>query len=219
MSDLKPRGFARVGSLEDNRNIKSLENSSGNSVTMGVGLPSQGDGKIGDITVRFVHSLGHRMYIKTHSGWLDINSMTKPEKVIWHDMTLEQYVSIAQYTESLTTYDRSTPQYSIDPLGFVHLRGTVDIGASLTATGILTTLPSGYRPTKDIFVPASIGAGTAALVFKITSGGAINAPGNSVKADISFDGVSFFAWRDSSISGGGGGGGTPDTGAGGDEPR
>ena len=216
MSDLKPRGFARVGFLEDNRNIKSLENSSGNSVTMGVGIPSQGDGKVGDITVRFVHSLGHRMYVKTHSGWLDINSMTRPEKVIWHDMKLATGMSIA---EDVSSNPRVTPQYALDHLGFIHLRGAIDIAGGTSAIADITTLPSGYRPTKDIFVPGSIGAGTAALVFKITSGGVINAPGNAAKTDISFDGVSFFAWRDSSISGGGGGGGTPDTGAGGDEPR
>ena len=74
MSDLKSSGFANVGSLEDNRNIKALQNV-GNKVTMGLGVPRQAEGKTGDITVRQVASVGLICYIKTTSGWHDINSL------------------------------------------------------------------------------------------------------------------------------------------------
>lgn len=45
-----------------------------------------------------------------------------------------------------------TPAYGLDACGFVHLRGMVK-GAS-TSTNTLFTLPSGYRPSSDLWVHA-----------------------------------------------------------------
>ena len=80
------RGFANVGKLENNRNIKKLENV-GNKVTMGLGVPRQIEGNIGDITVRTVPD-GLRCYIKTHSGWYDINTMQSAVVTDWIPMVL-----------------------------------------------------------------------------------------------------------------------------------
>ena len=59
MSDLKPSGFANVGTVEDNRSIKALQNL-GNKVTMGVKAPRGAEGQVGDITVRQIPQLGYR---------------------------------------------------------------------------------------------------------------------------------------------------------------
>ena len=76
-------GFANVGTLQDDPDIAELRNRSGNEVTMGVGVPRQAEGRIGDITVREIPATGLRAYIKTGSGWYDINAMVTSFQPKW----------------------------------------------------------------------------------------------------------------------------------------
>lgn len=55
----------------------------------------------------------------------------------------------------------SVPGYRKDALGFVHLRGVVIVGAG--AANPLATMPAGYRPAQDTYVPTLAGAGGISL--------------------------------------------------------
>ena len=196
MSDLKPSGFATVGTLEDNRNIKALQNK-GNEVTMGLGIPRQAEGKVGDITVRQIASIGLICYIKTNSGWYDINSLGKVGRIKWIPMALQN-----SWVHHSSSYNQ--PSYFKDDLGFVHLRGGLKDGAS--ASVAITTLPSGFRPTATIILAAA--RATAQESVKITSGGIVNIS-NGGDTSLSFlDGVSFYARQEIKGYGGGSASGT-----------
>ena len=65
-----------------------LQNQKGAKVTMGVGVPRQSDGAVGDITVREISNVGLRAYIKTNGGWVDINTMQSADRTQWTDMNL-----------------------------------------------------------------------------------------------------------------------------------
>jgi len=220
MSDLKPSGFANVGRLEDNRTIKALQNA-GNKVTMGLGVPRQAEGKVGDITVRQVASVGLICYIKTHSGWYDINSLGRATAIKWIPMILSN-----NWTAD-STYPQ-TPAYFKDSNGFVHLQGRVD-QPSGTATDVITTLPSGFRPSpseiwrfvvrfaRPTFTSDSTPNAFGAI--KILSSGEIQAPhadmGSNALMDL--EGISFYAGQRITGSGGGstpGGGGGSGSGSG-----
>ena len=127
-------GFANVGTLQDDLDIKELQNRNANEVTMGIGLPRQIEGKTGDITVREIPGAGLIAYIKTtFGGWVDINSMTVARKTDWIKMTLTgNWSHHATYTE---------PSYFRDSTGFVHLRG--GLSSSGGATDPIFTLPKG----------------------------------------------------------------------------
>ena len=82
------RGFTSSGIVagrtrRSHRDQKS-EHLKGNKVTMGIGVPRQAEGTVGDITVRDVSSVGKICYIKTDGGWVDINSMQSAFEVKWH---------------------------------------------------------------------------------------------------------------------------------------
>lgn len=90
----------------------------------------------------------------------------------------------------------TTPQYSKDALGFVHLRGTLD-GSARSGT-VFATLPTGFRPPQGAWVnvASTNGSGTPTLAnLSITSVGQIvftagaGANGNFV----SLEGVTFYA--------------------------
>ena len=74
-----PKGFVSsgivVGKTPRSRRDQKGDQLKGNKVTMGKNVPRQTEGAVGDITVRDVTSIGLRCYIKTNSGWLDINSL------------------------------------------------------------------------------------------------------------------------------------------------
>jgi hypothetical protein len=55
----------------------------------------------------------------------------------------------------------SVPGYRKDALGFVHLRGVVIVGAG--AANPLATMPAGYRPSQDTYVPTLAGASGISL--------------------------------------------------------
>ena len=191
MSDLKSRGFAGVGTLENNRNIKALQNI-GNKVTMGLGDPRQSEGDIGDITVRQISGVGLRCYIKTNSGWYDINTLTGAVRTEWTLMRLSN--SWAHYS---ATYNE--PSYFKDENGFVHLRGGIGSGSS--ASAVITTLPRGFRPSGTTIIAAA--RATARSSVKITLNGEVNFS-NGGNTTLSFlDGVSFYARQIITSSGGG----------------
>lgn len=65
----------------------------------------------------------------------------------------------------------STPQYMKDPLGFVHLRGSVTTGASGTVAYVL---PLGFRPgIGDYYVSLQSGGAAGAYVNVDTAGNVI----------------------------------------------
>jgi len=204
MSDLKPSGFANAGRLEDNRNIKSLQNI-GNKVTMGISAPRGGEGQIGDITVRHISQRGFRMYIKTPSGWIDVNSMVEPDTIEWRDMVLDSNWDRKHASNHLP------PQYCKDSNGFVHFRGTMTGGDAID--DVFTTLPPGFRPPKPVICAAAIGANQCSVQILANGQANVEAGGNTTQQDL--DGVSFFAWQTITSTGGGGGGHDLDPGSGG----
>ena len=206
MSDLKSRGFANVGALEDNRNIKSLQNNSGNQVTMGKGVPRQIEGAIGDITVRTIPSIGLIAYIKTGSGLHDINDLVPLEAAKWRDMILDNSWVIEDTDASV-----DEPQFIKDNLGFVYLRGVIKGGS--TAAAIITTLPPGYRPATNQF--RLILNNSAAdpekenlSVLKIATNGEINQSDGADTTALLLNGVVFNVGQVLSKRGWGGGDGS-----------
>jgi hypothetical protein len=83
-----------------------------------------------------------------------------------------------------TVSDTAAPAFSIDGLGFVHLRGLMTkSGASDTAF----TLPEGARPAAPKRLPVAVGASGAGQLRVATSG----AVTTTQSAEVSLDGVSF----------------------------
>tara|TARA_R110000824_G_scaffold6844_2_gene31494 strand:+ start:1787 stop:2416 length:630 start_codon:yes stop_codon:yes gene_type:complete len=204
MAKYKSAGVV-VGKTPRSSREQRFDHLKGSRVTVGVGAPRSAEGAVGNITVRELPTFGLRCYIKTGSGWVDINSMVKQETIEWKDMILA--TNISHDTAGIT------PQYGKDSNGFVHFRGLINIGGG-TETITITTLPPGYRPPKDALVPGCHASGV--LVYKIDTDGVLNAPGNTVASDVSLDGVLFFAWQASRVGsfnpGGGGIENTPESG-------
>ena len=220
-----------VGSTSRSKWGQKLQHQKGSKVTMGFGLPRQSEGAVGDITVREIPSEGNRAYIKTNSGWVDINTMQSADKTKWTDMILvNSWATDATY---------GTPQYFRDTDGFVHLRGGVDSGTSYNAD--ITILPVGFRPAKDIYRLITLDGlmtNVALQTIRIQDSGEIDvvaqrdfdlssslsivwnvaAAESEVSADTtvgaSLEGITFFAGQKIRGSGGGsssggGGGGLP----------
>ena len=203
--------FAKRGSIVSENSISRMErmllNHKGGKVTMGSGVPRQKDGAVGDITVRKLAD-GLRCYIKTDSGWYDINSLKAPDRVQWIPMRLAgNWATDATFGE---------PQYFRDSNGFVHLRGGVDTGS---VGNVITTLPEGYRPQIEQrrLVNRDLDSGTLYIqIIKIATNGEIkrfsgwemvNSTENvdlDSTAEIPFDGISFFAGQKIIGSTGGG---------------
>jgi hypothetical protein len=74
-----------------------------------------------------------------------------------------------------------------DPVGVVHLRGTITGG---TAGSPAFTLPAGYRPSKGLFMPA-MGGGPEAALLQITTNGDVSPDCVSGACIIGMDGLSF----------------------------
>ena len=136
------RGFSNLGTVvgqtEQSRYGQRSDHLKGNKVTMGKNVPRKEEGAVGDITVRDVTSIGLRCYIKTNSGWYDVNSLIKTFRINWINMNL------ATGWKTDDTY--GPPQYCKDQNGFIHLRGGVDEDSSVTVSDPITTLPEGFRP-------------------------------------------------------------------------
>ena len=84
--------------------------------------------------------------------------------------------------------------YYRDPLGVVHLRGTVKNGTTTPGT-ILFALPSGYRPATNIYIYGlSTDGATVWLVwYFIDTSGNVRIGGTVNNFLVSFDGGSFRA--------------------------
>jgi hypothetical protein len=213
-----------VGQTPASRWEKRIQHQKSSKVTMGVGVPRQVEGTVGDITVREVSTLGLRCYIKTNSGWYDINSMQTAFRTVWTPFDL----STGWVTDD--TYGELA--YFKDEHGFVHLRGGVDTGS---AADEIAVLPEGFRPRVDQrrLVNRLIDTGTLYIqIIRIQDSGEINrvagfkmiASSENVDVDttaeICLDGISFFAGQvivsqGGGSGGGGGGGGPPAHGGGG----
>ena len=129
---------------------------------MGTNVPRQSEGKVGDITVREVTSIGLRCYIKTNSGWYDINALVAQQRIGWRDMVLAN--SWAEVSSTLT------PQYCIDANGFVHFRGALKSGSGATAA--FCTLPEPFRPNRTIRIAGAVAASdNHPQIVAITDGG------------------------------------------------
>ena len=182
---------------------RRLQNQKGAKVTMGVGVPRQADGAIGDVTVREISSEGLRIYIKTNGGWIDINTMQGADRTQWTDMAL------INSWATKTAY--GTPQYFRDTDGFVYLRGGCDGASNYLST--ITTLPDGFRPPKNIFRYVSRDGDEDYLqIVKVQSSGVVSVSDArkvgywddaDTTADVNLDGVSFFAGQVIKGSGGG----------------
>lgn len=205
---------------------RKLQNQKGNSVTMGVNIPRQTEGAVGDITVREIDTLGIRCYIKTNSGWYDINTMQAAIRTEWIPMVL-----INDWTADATFPE---PAYFKDEHGFVHLSGAVD--DQDTAVSVLgddiAILPVGFRPRKSVFRLVireqlsqlqSIriqGSGIIDCVQAYDLVAAAGASGDEIGVNTTkaayFDGISFYAGQTIIGSGGGtGSGGEGGSGSGG----
>ena len=192
---------------------RRYQNLKGSRVTMGRGTPKSTDGAVGDITIRTLAGLGFRAYVKTNSGWMDINSMTAQDKIVWIDMNLA-----SSWATHSTTYTK--PQYCKDSNGFVHFRGAIKGEVGTSTTDNITTLPPGFRPSKPTIcaVPNNGTWDGGQGSIQITAAGVVNMPNGGDTDKQHIDGVSFFAWQDTTATGGGGGHFNPDPSSGGDSP-
>lgn len=172
-----------VGHTPRTKRDQRTDQLKGNKVTMGKNVPRQTEGAVGDITVRDVTSVGIRCYIKTNSGWLDINSLIASFRINWIDMNLDN---------SWVRYSTGTqkPQYCKDQNGFVHFRGIMKDGSGGTAT--FTTLPEGFRPPTSIYLP-TYKVGTLNVAVSVTSGGVCSFNAGTETSGEYIDGISFFA--------------------------
>ena len=217
-------GFANVGTLQDDLDIKELQNRNANEVTMGIGLPRQIEGKTGDITVRKIPGAGLIAYIKTtFGGWVDINSMTVARKTEWINMNLSN--SRAEVGAA------TRPSYFRDAAGFVHFKGSIKSGSSFTAA--FTVLPPSYRPSRSTRIVGGVAvAKKNPCIVLITSGGVCSFENwsdasnggttsttdghshtvatasytsNTASTGTYLDGISFYANQPAPAGGGGGG--------------
>ena len=191
---------------------RRLQNTKGGKVKMGVGRQSMQEGSIGDLSVRKM-ATGLICYIKTNSGWFDINNLVPPTKLKWHNMILlndwEAYSATATYSAS----------YAKDANGFVHFRGAIKTDGS-AGSGLqqVATLPKGFIPNKTIYVPVTITQSHATPVGTLRVYGmdqsdsdegdiACSANLDTDGTMLSLDGVSFYAGEVITGQAGGAGGG------------
>ena len=178
--------FPVTEELQGDLDIRELKNRNSNEVTMGTGLPHQGEGKAGDISVRQLPGYESRVYIKTNSGWYDLSIMTSPLQTEWTTLNLAS-TNWAHNTAG------SLPAFFKDANGFVHLRGAI-ANASGSATDNIATLPTGFRPLKTLIVAGAIAGGQTSI--QITNAGVINIA-NGGNTTLSFlDGVLFYSTQD-----------------------
>lgn len=82
-----------------------------------------------------------------------------------------------------------TAGYWKDTFGVVHLRGLIKDGTTTAAT-VLFALPSGYRPSANLYIPVVSGTGLASVY--ITSGGDVSI-NTTAGVNISLDSITFRA--------------------------
>ena len=118
-------GFANVGNLQDDLDVRELQNRNSNEVTMGTGVPRQSEGKIGDITVRQVQGDLIKVYIKTSfGGWYDVNTLSSQIILDWHNLAFK--INATTHSSWSTNPSSGQPaRYTKDANGFVHLTGFI----------------------------------------------------------------------------------------------
>jgi len=107
------------------------------------GVPSINNMKEGVPQIRHVEGTGLVEYIRfknvLHEKVLDQSNVApRVSKIKWYSADLEN----SWVTFSATLYNN--PEYCIDSNGFVHLRGYLKDGSSVTAD--MFSLPDGFRP-------------------------------------------------------------------------
>jgi len=219
-----------VGQTPRTKRDQRSDQLKGNKVTMGKNVPRQVEGAVGDMTVREISTIGLRCYIKTDSGWYDINSLTSAGTLEWNRVA---YHATANWED----HDSDNKVvYAKDANGFMHLRGQAKTASSgdAGANDTIFTLPAGFRPITSFSCVVVTGALQYLYhsTLRIKSDGLVDviSPANTTQsaARVVFDGISFFAnptivsfgggsstSAGSGGSGGGGGGGGSGGGGGG----
>ena len=180
-----------VGQTRRDRREQRSEQLKGNKVTMGKNVPRQTEGAVGDITVREISTVGLRCYVKTNSGWFDMNAMVASFQPKWEDLILVN--NWVRYSTAV-----AVPAYLKDLHGFVHLRGGVSTGDSSAA--IIATLPPGFRPQFDRNITVldtniTSAASSNVAILRINTDGEILQAAEGGTTGVLLDGVSFFAGK------------------------
>ena len=182
MSNGKSKGFVSSGIVVGLTPLSNREQRhdhlKGARVTMGFNAPRRGEGAVGDITIRTITNKGLRAYVKTNSGWVDLNTMVAQDRIEWVDMNL-----IGDWLYYGAAYTK--PQYCKDDNGFVHLRGSAKSGSSVSAD--ITTLPPGFRPPKTVDTAGAISGGQCSV--QITGDGVVSVENGGSTSLIALDGV------------------------------
>ena len=180
-----------VGQTRRDRRDQRSDQLKGNKVTMGKNVPRQTEGAVGDITVREISTVGLRCYIKTDSGWFDMNAMVASFQPKWEDLILVN--NWVRYSTAV-----AVPAYLKDLHGFVHLRGGVKNGDSSAA--IIATLPPGFRPQFNRNITVLDGSITSAAsanvaILRVNTDGEILQAAEGGTTGVLLDGVSFFTGK------------------------
>ena len=181
---------------------RRLQNTKGGKVKMGVGRPSMQEGSIGDLSVRKM-ATGLICYIKTNSGWFDINAMVASFQPKWVGLSLINGGTKGWFRKST---DHDIPGYMKDMHGFVHLRGVVKMeagtedGVTYSTASKIATLPSSFRPSHHQYrevldYATSTPASANTAVFKIETDGDLYMSEGASAAGNTLDGISFYAGK------------------------
>ena len=192
-----------VGQTRRDRRDQRSDQLKGNKVTMGKNVPRQTEGAVGDITVREISTVGLRCYIKTDSGWFDINAMVASFQPKWVDLSLINGGTKGWFRKST---DHDIPGYMKDMHGFVHLRGVVKMeagtedGVTYSTASKIATLPSSFRPSHHQYrevldYATSTPASANTAVFKIETDGDLYMSEGASAAGNTLDGISFYAGK------------------------
>jgi hypothetical protein len=108
---------------------------------------------------------------------------------LWTDATLA-----GAWTSNTTSAAYPNVGFRKDASGVVHFRGMATTGAA----ALIFTLPSGYRPDHDVWLPTVDGSGANGIFIKASDGTvqtAVNADGTggSGATNLRLDGLTFFA--------------------------
>tara|TARA_R110000824_G_scaffold49060_1_gene137979 strand:- start:541 stop:1440 length:900 start_codon:yes stop_codon:yes gene_type:complete len=125
-----------VGQTPRSKRDQKTDQLKGNKVTMGKNVPRQTEGAVGDITVREITTAGLRCYIKTNSGWYDINALKGSYVMDWRDIIFDP-TTVTSWISNESASSGEKAKYALDQNGMVHLRG------SILCLKISDTTPSG----------------------------------------------------------------------------
>jgi len=142
---------------------------------MGKNIPRQTEGKIGDITVREVSGIGLICYIKTNSGWYDINALKANFVMDWRDIIFDP-TAVTSWISNLAASTGEKAKYAIDQNGIVHLRGSIvclKINVTSPTGGSLSGAWQTNQSHTNVAQTSSSGSGTG-MVCNITTDGSGN---------------------------------------------